>query len=282
MEKIKSFQEYKAFMKKMKNKDADLFSNIYFWPADLMTYIDQERLYYEENEAGIVFFLDEENHYKVYMSIDVQKPFVIAPKEKKLLIRNIYKEKPANWKHVEDNLIKNGFFKSDSVLQVQADLQAMMAKGKKVEKYLPIFHKKGYRIVAGDWEMYQAFLKLAIESQIIEDHHFEYRTEDELAKDLADGACICIVNQAGEVCAGSYAIIQGGGAEGVAVVVAEPYKMEGFAPILAYERAKWLEKKGIESFFGWIRTDNDASLKYHYSIGYRPTGKYVDEWILNK
>lgn len=282
MERLDGMEEYKKLIKGAKSGCNNPFSNIFFWTKDLEGYIKDGRLYYEENHAGILFFLDEGNYYKMSMYVDMSTHFSVASREKKILLRNMFKEKKEDWKSVESTLGENGFYHAGSVLQIQADVKEVSEKSDKVKKYISFMNKKGYRCVAADEDMYAEVKDLIARSPIIKDYHIDYRTPKETVEDLAQGACLCIVDEQGHVCAGSYAFINNSIAEGVAIVIDEQYKMNGFAPVLTYERCRLLSERGIKYLRGWVLTDNDASLKYHKSMGYQSTGIYADEWILNK
>ena len=282
MERLKSLQEYRNLMEEVKSVCNSPFSNAFFWPADLERYIKNDRLYYEKNNAGVVYFSDEGSYYKLSLCVDKQKPFTIESREKKLLVRSIYKEKSADWEMIEHTLEANGFYKAGSVLQVQANVQELLGKNKKLEKYILIMNKKGFYCVTADLEMLMETRKLIEKSITIKDYHIDYRTPEETTEDLSEGGCLCIVNEQGQVCAGCYTFVKNGIANGTAMVVEEKYKMNGFAPVLLYERCRRLSERGIKNLSGWILTDNDASLKYHKSMGYQFTGIYADEWILNK
>lgn len=103
---------------------------------------------------------------------------------------------------------------------------------------------------------------------------------DEKIKDLEEGAYLCILNNENEICAASIAYIENGIAQGTAMAIEEKYKMNGFAPVLTYNRCKVLYEKGVKYLQGWVLMDNYASLKYHKGIGYQFINKYADEWIL--
>lgn len=282
MERLKSLQEYRDLMEEVKSVCDIPFSNVFFWPADLEKYIKSERLYYERNNAGIAFFSDEGSYYKLSICVDKHKPFTIESREKRLLVRSIYKEKSEDWETVEHTLEANGFFKAGSVLQMKINVRELLEKNVKLEKYISIMNKKGYDCVTADMEMLMEMRKLIDKSITIKDYQIDYRTPEETMEDLSEGACLCIVNEQGKVCAGSYAHINNNIAEGAAIVVDEQYKMNGFAPVLLYERCRRLAERGVKYLRGWVLTDNDASLKYHKSMGYQFTGIYADEWILEK
>lgn len=282
MKQLANLEEYKAVLKACKPKYRGGFNNLYLGVDAINRYLSMGRMYYEENDAGIIFFLDEGSFYKVSMCVNQQIPFLIAPMKKKLLVRNIYKQKPEDWEAIENTLKKNGFDKTASVLQIQANVNELFEKNKKVEKFFAFMNKGGYRCITAEADMLDEIQNLIIRSRIIKDYHIDYRTPEETKEDLEKESYLCIVDRQGKVCAGSYALIKNGIAEGVAIAIDEQYKMSGFAPILSYERCKRLKEKGITNIQGWVLADNDASIKYHKSIGYQFTGRYADEWILNK
>ena len=52
----------------------------------------------------------------------------------------------------------------------------------------------------------------------------------------------------------------------------------GFGLVLAYQSLVYANEKN-KSFYGWVVTTNERSIRYHQKLGYRFTGRYVKEWI---
>ncbi|MGN0375532.1 MAG: GNAT family N-acetyltransferase [Butyrivibrio sp.] len=284
MERLVNFTEYRELIKEVKASGNKVFSNIYSLPAEMKEYIKAERMYYEKCAAGVIFYLDEGKYYKVYLCVDEQKEMKILPKEKKLLIKNVYNKCQSIQTEnlLEHSLLKNGFYKAGVVLQVRAECSVVMKKSSKIDKFVRMMNRNGYYCISADQSMQKEIEALIDHDSIIQDYHIEYRTEEEKYKDIEQGLFLCIVDKQKEICAASIATIQNGIAEGVAIAVREEYKMNGFAPVLTYERCKRLYDQGVYFINGWILENNDASIKYHKSMGYQFTGHCADEWILEK
>lgn len=269
-------------MKEARAANRVSFTNHYFMTPDIERYIALGRMYYENVAGGILFIFDEEKFYRVCLYVDAAQPFGIPALDKKALIRNIYRtgQKPASWNALEDNLLRNGFCRTDVVLQAQVDCAMAVQNGGKIEKYKQMLCAKGYQCVAADESMLGEAEALIRDAAQIKEHHLDYRSDAEKCGDLKNGAYLCIVDGGGHICAASVALVKNDMAYGAAIAVEEPYQMSGFAPVLSYERCRRLSERGIRFLAGWILEDNEASIKHHKSMGYTFTGHCADEWIL--
>ena len=149
------------------------------------------------------------------------------------------------------------------------------------EKYEKEIEKKGYCCIEAEYSLFDKIEKIIVGSDILEDYHIISRTDQE-KKELEKGSYLCILNEKKDICAASIAVINSGIAQAEEMVVKDEYKMRGFAPILTYQRLKWLDSKNIQKIEGWILTHNESSLRYHRKLGYHFTDKYVEEWVLEK
>lgn len=61
---------------------------------------------------------------------------------------------------------------------------------------------------------------------------------------------------------------------------AEYKEKYGIGAAMAYHSFAYAIEHNIMNYFGWLEKDNEKSLRYHQSIGYRLTGKVAEDWIL--
>lgn len=280
MIKINNIEEYKNLVRQARQECKKYFSNNYFMPADVQRYINVGQAYYEPVGKGFLLILDEEKYYRVCLQVDTETEFTIPVLEKKTVIKNVYRRgrEESCIEKIEANLRKLQFEKRGTDVQIRGEVKTLYEKGCRLEKYVAKMEAQGYRCVMADESCYEQIEAMVLDSKIIKDYQIDYRTQEEKSK-FQKGAYLCIFNNKNEMCAVNVCFIEGGLAYGEGVAIAEKFKMHGLAPILSYYRYKWLYENGIEYIQAWILLGNEASLRYHESLGYKFVNKYVDEWV---
>lgn len=281
MEKrIESIEEYKQIVKEYRKYCRRPYSNNYFMPDDILRYIELSKAYYTIDDKALIIYIDEELYWRVCFYANPEIPFVINPRDKKMVVRNVYKaSREDDLLCIEKSLEKSGFVKEGTTVQVLGNVEEMLAGLSKMDTYAKRWEKKGYVFKVLDGTMYDDAAKILLKSNIIHDYQIDFKTDEEKAK-LPVGTCLGIVNSDNELCGACLCDIKNGYAKGIGIAIEEPYKMNGFAPILTYHRLSWLKENGISLIEGWILINNVDSIKYHRRLGYRFTEKYADEWIL--
>lgn len=282
MKRLETFNEYTNIIKEFKAVCRKPFSNIYYMSSDIKGYIESGRLFYEKEESGIIFFLDENAYYRAWLFVNENGEFTISPQDKKILIRNIYKcgEKEKGLQIVERRLEESGFRKAGTTIGIQGEPVKLFQRCEKIKKYAEAMEKKGFRCMEADFSMFGEIEKIILDSGIIKDYQLDYRTDEE-KKRLEKGSYLYMTDGDGQICAASICVVEDGIAKGAALAVKEEYKRQGIAPCLTYHRFKWMRDKEVRFVQGWILTSNIPSLKYHQSLGYEFMDKYTDEWILD-
>lgn len=280
MKILKTYEEYKTIIKKFRNVCKRPFSNVYYMQDDINRYISLERMYYDEFDFGLIFYIDEEIYYKICLYVDPECDIHIPSMKKKMVIKNIYKreKKDEATIKIEEQLRKNGFVYAGASVGIRAQVSMVLNRCTNVSKYEEGLIKKGYEFVIAEPKEYEQMERIIVDSKIVKDYQLDYRTKSE-REQLEPGSYLYIRNAQGDICAVSVCTIENGIAYGVAMAVKEQYKMLGLAPVLTNHRFEWLEEKDIAYIYGWILTDNEASIRYHKSLGYEFTDKYTDEWV---
>ncbi len=283
MEKLESYELYRELIKKSKLAYKNIFTNMDFLKTDLESYIKAGKMYYEKNQAGVLFFLDEGKYYKLYMCVNGQIEFKIMPENKKILIRNMYKkgQNISARSEVDKRLVESGFIKKGLLMQAKVETKAVVERHNQIEKYMRFMETKGYRCVTANMDMVTEIEEMLVDNTIVEDYDLSH-TFEEMQDEIKRGAYLCILDKENQICAASIAFVKNNIAKGMAVAVREQFRMNGFAPVLLYERCKILHERNIQYLQGWVLNDNIASLKYHKKMGYKFTDKYADEWLLGK
>lgn len=277
MEKLQTFEEYQNLVNSIRLAHKKIFSNNYFMAEDVQRYIRLGRAYYEKTDSGLIFLFDEECFYRACLYVDVSQSFTIPVLDKRIVIRNIYRagKKETEMCAVEKELERLNFRKTGVTVQLRGDVQEIVEKTKKHERFVQSMEKKGYRCVIAERSHFKQIEDLLIGSEIIKDYHIDYLTPEEKKK----GDYLYIVNAAGEMCAASISVVKNGLASGIGVAVLDKYKLQGLPPILGYHRMKWLNENNVKRIQAWALIDNENSIRYHTSLGYKVTNRHADEWV---
>lgn len=279
---LQSIDEYKILTEEFKKICRVPFSNIYLMPDAVNRYIRLQRVFFEKSKYGVVFYFDEGTYYRVGLYIDEKQKFEISAFDKKLLVRNVYsiKQKNKELSQVQGRLREIGFTQEGTSVQIQGKTQELLFKCKSVEKYAKMMERKGYYCIKPEFSQFNQIEQIIIDSNILKNYHITFRTEQE-KRELEEGSYLCIVNENDEICAASIAVINFGIAQAEVMAVKEEYKMKGLAPVLTYQRLKWLSDRDVQKIQGWILVHNETSLRYHKKIGYHLTDRYAEDWLLD-
>lgn len=282
MKKLESLAEYKNIINEFKSVCKRPFSNLYYMPNDIERYIELGRARYEKSESGIVFFFDEETYYRACLYANINEKISIDCQDKKVLVKNVYQEgkKRENLLCAERQLEELGFEKVGVSVKYQGEVPQMFQSCKQMEKYVEVLERKGYHCRVPDASMIEEIETIIFESDVIKDYQLDYWTNEEKKRGLENGFYLCIVNADNQICAAEICKLDDDISEGLALAVREKYRMHGLAPMIVYHRFSQLYHREIKRMQGWILTDNEPSLRYHKSIGYKFTNEYADEWIL--
>lgn len=280
IKQLQSIDEYKSLIEEFKKICCVPFSNIYLMPNAINRYIKLQKAFFEKSEYGIVFYFDESTYYRVYLYVDGERKFKISAFDKKMLIRNTYNMKHENKEllHVQNRLQEIGFTQEGTSVQIQGKTQELLSNCKSIEKYTKLMEKKGYYCIKPKFSQFDQIEQVIINSDILKDYHLTFRTEQE-KQELEEGSYLCIVNKDNEICAAGIAAINFGIAQAEVMAVKEEYKMKGLAPILTYQRLKWLCDRNVSKIQGWILLHNETSLRYHKKIGYQLTNRHAIDWL---
>ena len=282
MKEITSLKDYYDLIKETKKRYKISFSNMYCMTDEVQRYINLRRLYFLELENGIAFVLNEERYYKLCLYADSSVPFCVPRLDKKILMRSIYRENLKNdsMLGIEKSLIQNGFQKAGTSVQIQGNPSEIIDKKKSIKRCIGIIERNGYRIVQADSSMLEAIENLLEEVPFVHDYHVDFKTAEEKQQNLKQGGYLCVVDACGKVCAATVTWVRGRLADGGAIAVGEEFKLLGLAPVICYERLRLLKEQEVESLQGWVLLDNEASIRYHKSMGFEFMDRYADEWIL--
>lgn len=279
MERIETLKQYRSLINAVRQICRRPFSNNYFAYDDIERFIRLGRAYYHETAGGLIFLFDEERFFRACLHLDERAEFDLPFVNKRILVRTIYRKgrEEAGQSSVEQRLNAIGFYKAGTTVQIVGDVEAIFNKCSRLQPYVEKMEKAGYRCMFAEGRQIDVFENLLLASRVIRDYHIDYKTPEE--KRCMREAYLGIVDRNETLCAVSAVEIVRGTARGIGIAVVDRLKMHGLTSITAYHRYKWLFERGIKVIQGWVLVDNEPSIRYHTSLGYRMTDKFADEWI---
>lgn len=281
---LTSFEQYKIMLKDAKKRFRGGFSNIYYLPEQIKRYIKFGRIEFLENCNGLFLLVDEDKYYRLSMMTLNPGEFRLPNLKKPVLIKNVYKSNTENekYEYVIKWLKKQGFISDSTFVQIQGNPRTMLKDLSFIEKRKQSLEKMGFYIGSPTIDMLREIDILSYNADFLNYYQFDYRSDEERINLINEGGYIIVKDKNNKLCGVSLAEVSNGIADGLEIVVAPEYKMQGIAPILSYERYKWLDKIGIEVIRSYVRIDNERSKKYHINLGFEYRDVFVDYWIKNK
>ena len=283
MERLENWEKYRELLKEAKQRGFTRFVNNYLDMDAVKRYIGLGRMEYGQDEGGLYIYTDEGSFYRLYIQCGENG---IKPPErnKPVLVRNVYREgnKGAVWQEVERQLQRLGFSPYSRSAQILAvpleNRENVLEKLGKAERFLGRF---GLRIIYADSSQLESIFRLREREAELKPFHFSYETLEERQQAIEKGYFRCVVNAQNELCAAQQFSVERNGIQGNWLAVETDYKEKyGIGAAMAYHSFAYAIEHNIRNYFGWLEKDNEKSLRYHQSIGYRLTGKAAEDWIL--
>lgn len=283
MERLESWEKYKELLKESKQRGFSRFINNYLSMDAVMRYLGLGRMEYVLDESGLYIYTDEGLFYRLYIQCGENgiKP---QGRDKPVLVRNVYWEgdKSAAQQEVEEQLQRQGFSPYSGSAQILAtpleDRENVLEKLRKAERFLERF---GLTITYADSSQIEDIFRLRDGETELKPYHFPYETMEERQQAVQKGYFRCVVNDHNELCAAQQFSVERNGIQGNWLAVKREYKEKyGIGAAMAYHSFAYAIAHNVRNYFGWLEKDNEKSLRYHQSIGYRLTGKVAEDWIM--
>ena len=282
MEKLESWEKYKELLMEVKLRGVTQFTNNYLDMDAVKRYIGLGRIEYEL-DSGLYIYTDEGSFYRLYIqcgegSIKPQR------RDKPVLMRNVYREgnKNAAQQEVEEQLRRQGFSTYSRSVQILAipleNRENVLEKLGKADRFLGRF---GLRIIYADGSQLEGIFRLRDSTAELKPYHFPYETMEEKQRTIEKGFFRCVVNAQNELCAAQQFRVERNGVQGNWIAVKADYKEKyGIGAAMVYHAFAYAIEHNIRNYYGWVEKNNEKSLRFHQSAGYRLTGKVSEDWIL--
>lgn len=282
MERLENWEKYKRLQKEAKQQGFTHFMNNYLDINAVKRYIGLGRMEYGQDKGALYIYTDEGSFYRLYIQCgkNVIKP---PEREKPVLVRNVYQDgrKSAAQQEIEGQLQVLGFSSYSASAQILAapleNRENILEKLEKAKRFLERF---GMKITYADHSQLESILRLRDSETELKPFHFSYETMEERQQAIEKGYFRCVVNDHNELCAAQQFRIERTGIQGNWLAVKTQYKEKyGIGAAMAYHSFAYAIEQNIGNYFGWLEKNNEKSLHYHQSIGYRLTGRAAEDWV---
>lgn len=279
MKPLKSLNEYLDMIKRLR-KQKIWFVNDVLLPNEAKRYIALNRMRYTKDQAGVIFFADEETYYRAILCIDADKPWAIEALDKPVLIRNGYQSgrKKASIVKLEQQMKENGFQFQNTGMLMNLDVAKYKEKSRKefnrAKKILDHFH---YKIGPASIEQYDQMQEMFRNQDMIQYYHEAYRTDEEIKERFDRNEYTCISDVNGQVLVYSSWYILNGYRYGDRTIAREEYRMSGLTPILMHYA---ISRAQHDVMTGSVLTHNEPTIKVHKRLGWQITDHCFDYWLL--
>lgn len=283
MNKVDSIEQYKDLLARSKTKAGKrLVTNSYMFTRDIQRYIDLGRLYYEEWESGIVFYSDEDSHYRCYFHVDPSGTVAIGKKDKLLLAQILYrKSKSAKELEMTGKLEEAGFFLQDIMDYITVDQFQCIKKTEPLIKYIHGLLEEGHltfrTVLPTELDKFREFQK-----HIAHIPYFQltYHSPEEYELAIREHRAECVVDRDGNLCAAHYFDAENGNSGGWYAIKEEYQKAYGIVMLFSYSAMDYAIKHNIKNVYGWVARDNTESIKFHKKMGFVWQDRAMEEWVL--
>lgn len=282
LERVESREKYSELQSAAKQQGFARFTNNYLNMDAVERYIGLGRMEYEWDGGGLYLYTDEGPFYRLYIRCG-ENGIKLSEREKPVLVRNVYREgsKGEALQDVEGQLRRLGFTQYSRSAQILAapleNRENVSEKLRKAEKFLARF---GLRITYADRSQLEDIFRLRDQEPDLKPYHFSYETMEEKERAIEKGYFRCVVNAENKLCAAQQFSVERNGIQGNWLAVETDYKEKyGIGAAMAYHSFAYAIERNIGNYFGWLERDNEKSLRYHQSIGYRLTGKVAEDWV---
>lgn len=279
MVNLKSVDDYHTIRKRLK-EERKYFTNDMLSDEDVKRFIAADRVQYAECEAGVTFLIDEDTYYKAVLYIDPAKIWKIDQQNKPVIMRTRYQKdkKKKELLQLEQQMQKNGFLYQDTAVEIRLDTGDRKEHyEKQYQRAQKLLERMNCRTEKVCYRYHEQIQKLIKQQNTVQYFHLEYKSEDEIKAEYANGNHTCILNSEDELLAYGSGYELNGCWYGDLIVVKEEYKMYGLAPMFLYG---CVHNRKVNTIKGVILTDNKDSIRFHKKMGWTFTNKYIDCWLM--
>lgn len=277
MKKISTYDEYTQILADFKAGKARCSTNKMYTRSELETLIAAGKLYHDEIEDVLWFFVNEGYFYTAGFYVPADMPIRMRRQDMDVLVELTGNPDRYNQKW-EDELIAAGYEKRDKYLEYASQMSDIIDDVKKQNQVMHAFwEKRGFHYRTATKEDYPEMMKLWEEKLGKHRYTLNSMTEAELDEMEKYGRCVVICDKEGKICATNMYIRRGTTAYGLHG--ATYYQGSGLGGVVLYDQIVHMVQEGIQKHIGWVREDNIESISLQTRLGQRRTGKFYIQFV---
>lgn len=283
MQLVQSLEQYKGLIKATKTRVGNVASNNAQLPVHMEPYITQGRLSFEEQDGGLVMWLDEGAYQTVYLWWGSNgAPLTDTAQETPLVAELMERAgvQSASERRIAETLERAGFVHERTNLQFILALEELGdLEGHATAARAALEQRSSLRVercetedlanrVVALWDKRLDVADLPLD-------HRDFLHHDDLV--------LCAVDRDGTV-AGAYWLGDAGrqSCSGRHIVTDERYVRQGIASTLMLEAYAMVAKHGILTVTTWISDANTGSIALHGRLGFRKNGRVCVQYVLDR
>lgn len=277
MELVKEISEYKELIRWNKGRLGKVDSNCFLMTKSIGVFIDEQRLYVQKYENGIVLYVDEGNYYNAYYFWKPEAEFADLSKEKPVLIEELDNNgaRESYLSSHEQRMIESGFELFKTNLQLERALSDEGAElGKELEERTVKLQNMGLSLSFCDSQKtLEKVLSLWDSALDIADIPQDHKVMSE------DAPILCVFDDE-KLAAVSWWQHSKSISESRHIVTDPDYYKRGLASTMLI---MWMDdaiKNNVGKCLTWISDHNFRSLSMYEKLGFTRNGKISKQYIL--
>ncbi len=270
MKKIESIETFNSLIRSFK-ETREYTEHFPFNRNIFEKYIVEQRLFYEEDDQGLYFYVDEDLFYDLYYIIEKGSRLSVRRKKKALLINENQLSKDGI--SFNELYLKSGFevvaVNHQLTINIETEREHILKKYEETQEFLK---EHDYTVAenrhAYNSEVKRLWTKNLKKTDVPYDHYIE-------------GNMLVLLDKDEHLLAASwYASNNGRDSEWRHIVVDEPYRGMGLSSVLTYYWLHLCAQNQIRRGLTWIEENNTVSMKVHEKIGFVENKRLSIQYIM--
>jgi len=266
MIQVPDVTSYKALLRGSRERCGKLAGNCLLMTSAIAAFAGAERLYAEELDAGVAFYVDEGRYYNLYYFLAPHGILQIEQKDKPV-IAEVLKSASGGSGDAAERLSGGGFVLHKTNLQMVCDPVEVTR-----DRAVALAEPYSFGMCEeGDKEAVFALWREHLDVTDVPEEHFHPAPDDRIA---------CIYDASGRVAAAHWWHNSGRISEGRHTVTQPGHYRKGLASVLL---SRWIEdakKAGCSRCYTWVSDRNERSLAMYQKNGFFHNGKISRQYLL--
>lgn len=277
MKKITTYDEYAQILADFKVGKARCSTNKMYTRSELETLIAAGKLYHDEIEDVLWFFVNEGYFYTASFYVPADMPIRMRRQDMDVLVELTGNPDRYNQKW-EDELIAAGYEKRDKYLEYASQMSDIIDDVKKQNQVMHAFwEKRGFHYRTATKEDYPEMMKLWEEKLGKHRYTLNSMTEAELDEMEKYGRCVVICDKEGKICATSMYVKKNATFYGLHS--ATYHQGSGLGACAFFELIDHAYQEGCTKTVGWARLGNLEGDGLQMRTKQKMTGKFYFQFI---